>query len=60
MNRNLHKKLTFEDKFARKYYCNSYRFIRKMKKANNKKLRKKIKTLIDHYIVIIRKVPSNI
>lgn len=48
MNRNLHKKLTFEDKFARKYYCNSYRFIKKMKKANNKKLRKKIKTLIDH------------
>lgn len=39
MNRNDIKKLTFEDRFARKYYCNSYRFAKKIKRANNKKLR---------------------
>lgn len=43
MDRNPHKKQTFEDRFARKYYCNSYRFIKKMKKANNKNFRKKNK-----------------
>lgn len=45
MNRNNHKKETFEDKFARKYYCNSYRFTKKVKKANNKKFRKGKKIL---------------
>lgn len=39
MNRNDIKKLTFEDRFARKYYCNSHRFIKKIKRINNKKLR---------------------
>lgn len=38
--KSLYKRMTFEDKFARKYYCNSYRFIRKMKKYNNKKFRR--------------------
>lgn len=32
--------MTFEDKFARKYYCNSYRFVNKMKRYNNKKIRR--------------------
>lgn len=40
MKRNEHKLATFEDRFARKYYCNSYRFIKKMKRLNNKKFRK--------------------
>ena len=40
MSRNEHKKETFEDKFARKYYCNSYRFNKKVKKQNNKKFRR--------------------
>lgn len=37
--RSIHK-MTFEDKFARHYYCNAHRFTGKMKKANNKRLRK--------------------
>jgi len=41
--KNLHKKLSNEDKFARKFYCNRRRFISKMKKANNKKVRQKLK-----------------
>lgn len=48
MKRNSHKKKTFEDKFARKYYCNSHRFIKKIKKANNKKFRKTVKEEIDY------------
>lgn len=40
MKRNSYKKKTFEDKFARKFYCNSYRFIKKIKKSNNKKFRR--------------------
>ena len=35
-----HKRLTYEDKFARQYYCNANRFLGKIKKANNKKLRR--------------------
>ena len=41
--RAIHKRLTTEDKFARKYYCNSYRFLPKMKRINRKKFRRKIK-----------------
>ena len=46
MNLN-HKKIADEDKFARKYYCNSYRFIHKMKKKNNKKVRRFFKEYIE-------------
>ncbi len=45
MSRGLYKKMTREDKFARKYYCNSYRFVHDMKKRNRKKLRRISKTL---------------
>lgn len=38
-----HKKLTSEDKFARKHYCNSYRFIKDIKRYNNKKFRRILK-----------------
>lgn len=41
--RNLYKKMTSEDKFARKYYCNSYRFVSDMKRRNRKLLRRKLK-----------------
>lgn len=41
--RAIHKRLTREDRFARKYYCNSYRFLPKMKRMNRKKFRRKIK-----------------
>ena len=41
--RGIYKKLTFEDKFARKYYCNSYRFLPDMKRRNRKKLRRILK-----------------
>lgn len=46
--RNNHKKQTFEDKFDRKYRCNSYRFIGKMKKENNKKFRRISKKEIEN------------
>ena len=41
--RAIHKRLTFEDKFARKYYCNPYRFTSKMKRFNRRKLRRLMK-----------------
>lgn len=41
--RNLYKKMTSEDKFARKYYCNSYRFVSDMKRRNRKRMRRKLK-----------------
>ncbi|MGL5718815.1 MAG: hypothetical protein ACRCX2_37785 [Paraclostridium sp.] len=40
MKRNEVKILTFEDKFARKYYCNSNRFTKKVKRINNKRFRR--------------------
>lgn len=41
---NMHKKLTSEDKFGRKYYCQrASRFIKHQKRDNNKRFRKKIK-----------------
>jgi len=40
------KKMTEEDKFARKYYCNPERFIWKMKRENNKKFRRLEKEII--------------
>jgi hypothetical protein len=40
------KRYTFEDKFARKYYCNSYRFTCKIKKCNRKLFRKKLKIML--------------
>ena len=44
MKSNIHKKATFEDKFGRKYYCkHAKRFIKHVKKANNKKFRKMLK-----------------
>lgn len=48
--RNNYKKQTFEDKFDRKYRCNSYRFIGKMKKENNKKFRRISKKEIEEEI----------
>jgi hypothetical protein len=44
--RGLYKKLTHEDKFARKYYCNSYRFLPNMKRRNRRKLRRILKDLM--------------
>ncbi len=41
--RNLYKKMTSEDKFARKYYCNSYRFVSDMKRRNRRLMRRKLK-----------------
>ncbi len=45
--RNLHKKMTSEDKFARKYYCNSYRFVSDMKRRNRKLMRRKLKKEVE-------------
>lgn len=45
MKSNLHKKITYEDKFARKFYCQHARLnqIRTDKKAGRKKLRRLLK-----------------
>ena len=43
MMRAMHKRMTWEDKFDRKYRCNVYRFLPYMKKSNNKKFRRIIK-----------------
>lgn len=42
MKNNIHKKLTKEDKFARKYYCQHARLsqIRKEKKQQHRKFRR--------------------
>jgi hypothetical protein len=45
--RAVHKRLTFEDKFARKYYCNSWRFTYDMKRRNRKKLRRLLKQEVE-------------
>lgn len=45
--RGIYKKLTFEDKFARKYYCNSYRFLPDMKKRNRRKMRRILQEIKD-------------
>lgn len=54
MNRNIYKKETYEDKFARKYYCNSYRFVRSMKRRNRKIFRRfgnrEVKKEVEDYI----------
>lgn len=44
--RSEQRKETFEDDFARSYYCNTERFIHKMKRRNNKMFRKHTKDQI--------------
>ena len=41
--RAVHRRLTFEDRFARKYYYNSKRFVSDMKRRNRRKLRRILK-----------------
>lgn len=41
--RTVYKKMTFEDKFARDFYCNSHRFVSDMKRRNRKEFRRKLK-----------------
>ena len=45
--RNEHKKITFEDKFARKFYCPHARlnYVRFAKRANSKNFRQYSKSL---------------
>jgi hypothetical protein len=50
MERGLHKKLTYEDRFARKFYCNPHRFVASMKRANRRLMRKKLKTEHEGYL----------
>lgn len=42
MKRNIHKKATFEDKFARNFYCQHARLnsVRRDKKASRRKWRR--------------------
>ncbi len=37
------KKFTFENRFDRKYRCNSYRFRPKIKRFNRKQFRRQVK-----------------
>lgn len=41
------RKYTYEDRFARKFWCNPQRFVKKMKKINRKKFRRIVKRGID-------------
>ena len=43
--RAIHRRLTYEDKFDRKYACYWKRGARKIKKFNRKLLRRKIKNV---------------
>lgn len=47
MKGNIHKKVTQEDKFARRYYCDGARLrqLRYEKKAQKRAMRKFLKTL---------------
>jgi len=52
MKRNTHKTHTFEDKFARRYYCEHARLnsVRSDKKEQHKKFRRDFKKSLDKYI----------
>lgn len=54
MRRNAHKKETFEDKFARRYYCEHARLnsIRRDKKEQHKKFRRDFKKSLDKALPI--------
>lgn len=50
MKRSLFTKLTYEDKFGRKYYCslnNHTSGLAKMKRENRRMSRRKLKKMID-------------
>lgn len=49
MELNLHKKMTFEDKFARKYYCKkaSRNYTRFAKRYNRRKFRRANKRVVE-------------
>ena len=44
MIRALHKRMTYEDRFDRKWRCNVYRFLPGMKRYNRRKFRRKMKS----------------
>ncbi len=46
--RAVHRRLTFEDRFAQKYYCNSERFVSDMKRRNRRKLRRILKREVEN------------
>lgn len=52
MRRNAYKKETFEDKFARRYYCEHARLnsIRSDKKEQHKKFRRDFKKSLDRLL----------
>ena len=52
MARNQYKKETFEDKFARHYYCKHARLnsIRRDKKEQHKSFRRNFKKTLDKYL----------
>ena len=52
MKRNAYKTHTFEDKFARHYYCEHARLnsIRADKKEQHKKFRRDFKKMLDKYL----------
>ena len=37
------RKMTYEDRFDRKYRCNAHRFLPDMKRSNRREFRRKIK-----------------
>ena len=47
MNKGIYKKLTFENRFDRKYRCNASRFVSDMKQRNRKELRRRLKVMMN-------------
>ena len=46
MKKGIYKKLTFENRFDRKYRCNASRFVSDMKQRNRKELRRRLKVMM--------------
>lgn len=47
MKRALHKRMTYEDRFDRRYRCNVHRFLPSVKRYNRRQFRRKMKKECD-------------
>ena len=56
MNKGIYKKLTFENRFDRKYRCNTSRFVSDMKQRNRKELRRRLKVMMSKEFETIEKL----
>lgn len=54
MERGLYRKMNYEDKFARKYWCHQSkrRYVEFIKPDNNRRLRRSIKQEVVHQDIV--------